>query len=135
MAIERISFPKYLNMKDGLNLNIKYDPHVIAHIIKLYSPFKQVLGEGDYKLTPEKWKLNPYLYNLTVLENGHGLIRVIPADKSAINRVVRDGNAADLNQRGRIIRFPDDRLTIVLSDINERNGSQRLYEIIRFIPN
>ena len=76
MTIERLSFPKHLGMKNGLE--IPTDPkfnvnNFLAETMARYVESIHTLQPGEYDLTPEVWTTNTSYHNLVVFDEGTGV--------------------------------------------------------------
>jgi len=94
----------------------------------------EALPEGDYNLTPKWWTKHLMNHELTVLENGNGIYRMIPRN----NRV----GTADLDKQGlnkfeaggKTIQLPQDDEVAVVGGPLKDGKTLGAYEIMFYIP-
>lgn len=129
MVIERYSNP------DGAHVP-ESSRDIIAHLDNLYAQegdFVTALEPGEYDITPQIWKDPTYNYNLVVLENGTGALRILPRHHDSM-QVERRLFKNDVHEGGRTVKLPDDNTYVPIMGPNPQDGSLRIFEIVRYRP-
>jgi hypothetical protein len=130
MTIERF------HSEEGFSLDPNRSPEdqimqtVAANITSL-----QTLPEGDYNLTPAWWTKHLMIHNLTVLENGNGIYKMLPRDND-VGTIEIDPRKI-MNQHkpgGRIVHLPQDQEMIVIGGPLKDRKTLGVYEVIFHVP-
>lgn len=135
MAIERLSFPCYLNIQAGIEIYpTELNPQLLR-ILRRFGRYSRRLEEGEYELTPSIWEKHLYRHTLTVLGSGFGLVRMIPRCKDASTALVDNNGMSELRRGGRLIRLPQDQISAAIIGPNRfYPNNVCLYEYIYFVP-
>ena len=138
MAIERLSFPKYLGLKYGIPLGDSGGAqNRVVEVISHYYSQVHVLPEGEYDLTPEVWTVNGHTHLLLVQAAGTGVYRQIPkySDTGSIMfDTVGTITLADLKSGGRLMQIPGEMSIGVVAGGSPRHEDVRLYEVFYHTP-
>lgn len=134
MAIERLSFPHHLNIQGGVQMPDASPDELTKVIRKFGQRGTRRLAEGEYDLTPPIWQRPTYTYNLTVLDSGIGIVRMISRYSDSTNRTVDHEGVYDVRSGGRQIRLPEDQSMAVVMGPNRLNPNRCLYELVYFVP-
>lgn len=134
MAIERLSFPQHLNIQSGVQLSDVSPEQLMRVVRKFGSRGTRRLAEGEYDLTPPIWQRPTYSYNLTVMDSGIGIVRMIPRYPDSTSSFVDREAVYDVRIGGRQIRLPEDQSLVVVLGPNRLNPSICLYEFVYFVP-
>lgn len=138
MAIERLSFPKYLGLKYGIPLgNSSGAQNRVMEVVSHYRSQVHVLPEGEYNLTPEVWTVNGYTHLLFVLADGTGAYRQIPrySDSGSIMlEAAKTVTHADFKHGGRLMQIPEEMVIGVVAGGSSRHEDIRLYEVFYYTP-
>ena len=91
------------------------------------------LEPGEYDITPRIWRDPTYNYNLVVLENGTGALRVLPRHDDSL-RVERRLFRNNVQEGGQTINLPEDKTYVPIVGPNPNDGSLRIFEVVRYQP-
>ena len=134
MAIERLSFPAHLNIQGGVEFPDP-SPDRLGRILKAFGERGiRRLAEEEYNLTPPIWQRPVYKYDLTVLDSGIGIVRMIPRYGDSTNRSVDHEGVYDVRTGGRQIRLPEDQTIMIVVGPNRLNANICLYELVYYVP-
>lgn len=135
MAIERLSFPCYLNIKAGIEIYPAELNSQLLRILRRFGRYSRRLEEGEYELTPSIWEKHLYRHTLTVLSSGFGLVRMIPRYKDSSTTVADENGMSELRKGGRVIHLPHDQISAAIIGPNRfYSNTVCLYEYVYFIP-
>ncbi|OGH04557.1 MAG: hypothetical protein A2W22_04805 [Candidatus Levybacteria bacterium RBG_16_35_11] len=91
-----------------------------------------ILPEGEYDLTPRRWKHNNYKHSITVFDNGKGVLRMIPIHKDS-GTIELTPEGGQFKTGGRNFRLPEDfPYAVVAGGIG--GGKVGIHEIVVYIP-
>lgn len=91
------------------------------------------LEPGEYDITPKIWRDPTYNYDLLVLENGSGALRIMPRHADSMR--VRKGPLGDMVQEGgQTVNIPGDNNYIPIMGPNRNDGTLNVYEVVRYKP-
>lgn len=129
MVIERYSNPAGVAVPEG-------NQDMIAFMDNLYAmqgDQVMALEPGEYDITPTIWKNPTYNYNLLVLENGTGALRIMPRHVDSIR--VRQGLFQNkVEEGGQTVKLPEDNLYVPIMGPSSNDPSLRIFEIVRYRP-
>lgn len=138
MAIERLSFPKYLGLAHGIQLgNITDTKDRVMQVVARYRLQVHVLPEGEYNLTPEVWTTNKHDHLLLVHADGTGTyIQVPKSDATGSVRLESIGSTMflDLKFGSRFIQIPGEMPIGVIAGGSSCRRGIRLYEVFYHTP-
>lgn len=134
MAIERLSFPHHLNIQAGIEVHPDNIQTQLERIVRKFGNHAERLREGNYDITPPIWTKHIYQYNLTVLDSGLGVVRLIPRYPDSHSGPLDNNGLVHLRAGGRTIKIPDDQLIFVLLGPNRLNHHICLYELLFYVP-
>lgn len=135
MAIDRLSFPEYLNMQAGIELSTTREVNAqLGVFVRRFGNYARRLKEGTYDITPPIWEKNIYQHTLTVLDSGNGIVRLIPRFPDSQSGNLDDIGRVDYRRGGRIIRIPEDHPIFALAGPNRLSSKVCLYELIFHLP-
>ena len=135
MAIERLSFPKHLQMKNGIALasgDISTLQSQVDGLLARFGTFSERLAEGNYDITPNV--LLGYQAQLTVMRSGIGLVRMIPQHGYAATSANVDGRFTEPVFGGRQIALCDEQKYFAILASANNGGLNHLYELIFHQP-
>lgn len=133
MAIERLSFPHYLNIQAGIEMHPDDMPAQLSRITKRFGEYAQKLREGEYDLNPPIWTKHIYNYTLIVLDSGTGVLRLIPRYLDSHSGMLDHEGMSDFKAGGRIFRIPEDQPVAVVIGPNRFIDTLCLYEVVYFV--
>ena len=132
MAIERLSFPEYLNIQAGIEIRPDNLPEQLRRILKRFGMHARRLEEGEYDLTAPIWRNHVYVYdyNLTVLDSGVAIMRLLPRHADSYSGMLDHKGLSGFRVGGRVINIPGDEPMVVVAGPNRLVPSICLYEVI-----
>ena len=134
MAIERLSFPEYLNIQAGIKIRPEYLPEQLARIFRYFGKRARRLEEGEYDLTPPIWRKHVYNYNLTVLESGVAVMRLLPRHSDSYSGILDHEGLSEFKAGGRVVNIPGDEPMAIVAGPNRLSPGMCLYEVIYHVP-
>ena len=127
MTIHRLSY------SNGIIFDVNKAQEQLDLFLARDSDSVKVLSSGEYNLTPKIWRGPAYDYNLIVNDDGTGVMRQIPRDKS-VGSIKASTDTLIYKEGGRLTRIPHDAGFVVVAGPKFDDPRIRLFEAILYTP-